>query len=201
MLRFGKTKVAKEKFYGAKKTINIWDVNVDNIVISNLVGTKTNSKYLIGYLDKVIRPLVLVLPKISAYVKTFKVKDGDKDKNNKLMAFRIGDEKLLEKYKTIWTKIEDLKNTELNALPVYGDKYVKNKKRTYDDKIHTNFCGLNVPEANIECDSFTVISIASLLAYENKYYLQIYLNNCAYNIVGNQIIDYLGDNPFETGED
>ena len=29
MLRFGKTKVAK--FHGTKKSINIWDVNVDNI--------------------------------------------------------------------------------------------------------------------------------------------------------------------------
>ena len=42
--------------------------------------------------------------------------------------FRINDEKLLEKYKTIWTKIEDLKNIELNALPVYDDKYIKKKK-------------------------------------------------------------------------
>ena len=30
-------KVAKEEFYGAKKPIKIWDVNVDNIVISKLV--------------------------------------------------------------------------------------------------------------------------------------------------------------------
>ena len=51
-----------------------------------------------GYLDKVIIPLVLILPKISGYVKTFKVKDGDKDKNNKLMSFQIDDERLLEKY-------------------------------------------------------------------------------------------------------
>ena len=29
-----------------------WDVDVANIVISNLVKTKTNSKYFIGYLDK-----------------------------------------------------------------------------------------------------------------------------------------------------
>ena len=43
------------------------------------------------------------------YVKTFKVKEGDKDKNNKLMSFRIGDEKLLEKHKAICTEIEDLK--------------------------------------------------------------------------------------------
>ena len=32
-----------------------------------------------------------------------------KDKNNKLMSFCIGDEKLLKKNKTIWNKIEDLK--------------------------------------------------------------------------------------------
>ena len=47
---------------------------VDNIVFSILVETETNSKYLIRYLDKVIRPLVLVLPKRSGYVKTFKLK-------------------------------------------------------------------------------------------------------------------------------
>ena len=43
-----------------KKPINIWDVNADNIVISKLFKTKTNSKYLIGYLDKVIKQLVLI---------------------------------------------------------------------------------------------------------------------------------------------
>ena len=44
--------------------------------------------------DKAIRPLVLIMPKMSGYVKTFKVKEGDKDKNNKLMFFRIDDETL-----------------------------------------------------------------------------------------------------------
>ena len=77
MLRFGETKVAKGKFYGTKKTINIWDVNVDNIVISKLVEIKTNSKYLIGYLDKYIRPLILIWPKMNGYLKTFNVKDTD----------------------------------------------------------------------------------------------------------------------------
>ena len=71
MLGFGETK--KEKLYSAKITITIWNVNVDSIVISKLAKTKTNSKYLILYLDKVIRPLVLIIPKISAYVSTFKV--------------------------------------------------------------------------------------------------------------------------------
>ena len=52
------------------------------ILISKLVETKTNSRYLIGYLDKLIKPLVLVLSKISGNVKIFKVKHGDKDKSN-----------------------------------------------------------------------------------------------------------------------
>ena len=54
-----------------------------------MVKTKTNSKYLIGYLDKPIKPLVLIMPKMRGYVKTFKVKDGHKDKRDKLMSFYI----------------------------------------------------------------------------------------------------------------
>ena len=44
------------------------------------------------------------MPKVNGYVKTFKVKEGDKDKNDKLISYSIDDEKLLEKYKAIWTK-------------------------------------------------------------------------------------------------
>ena len=127
---------------------------------------KTNSKYLIGIkFDEAIRPLVLIIPRTSGYVKTFKVKDGDKDKNNKLMSVHIDDEKLSEKHKAISTKIEDLKNIKLNPLLVYVDRYIKTKIRTYGDKIYTNFRGLNVPEDDIECEYFTVISIDSLLVY------------------------------------
>ena len=66
MLKFGETKVTKGKFYAAEKRMKIWDVNVDNIVISKLVKTKTNSKYLIRYLDKAIRTLRHLKIKIKA---------------------------------------------------------------------------------------------------------------------------------------
>ena len=72
---------------------------------------------------------------MSRYVKIFKVKDEDKDKNNKLISFHIDDEKLIEKFKAIWTKIEDFKNIKLNTLPVYDDRYIKTKTRTYGDKV------------------------------------------------------------------
>ena len=76
---------------------------------------------MIGYSDKAVRLIVLVMPKIIEYVKTFEIKERDKYKNNKLMSFRIDYGKLLERYKAICTKIEDLKNLESNALPVYGN--------------------------------------------------------------------------------
>ena len=53
-MKFGRIKLAKEKFYGAKKPIKIWDGNVEKLIISKLVETKTNSNYLIEYLDKVM---------------------------------------------------------------------------------------------------------------------------------------------------
>lgn len=56
-----------------------------------------------GYLEEIILTLDLILPKKSGYLKTFK------DKNTKLMSLRIDADKLGEKYRTIWTKIEDLK--------------------------------------------------------------------------------------------
>ena len=118
------------------------------------------------------------------------------------MSFHIDDEKLLEKYRAIWAETEDLKNIELNALPVYKDRYMKTKISTYGNKLTKlrpaiNFCGLNVPEDDIEYESFTVISIDPLLVYENKYYLPVYIDNCAYKIANKQMTDYLDDLLFE----
>ena len=50
----------------------------------------------------------------------------------------------------------------------------------------------------VECKSFTIISNDSLFVYKNKYYLQVYLDNCAYKIVSTEMVDYLDDNLFET---
>ena len=49
---------------------------------------------------------------MSRYLITFK------EKNNKLLSLPRNDDTLLEPYKTIWTKIEDLENIKWNSLPV-----------------------------------------------------------------------------------
>ena len=76
-------------------------------------------------------------------------------------------------------------------------RYIETKIGTYGDKVCSNFRGLNVPQEDIECESFKFIFIDSLLVYENKYYLQVYLDNCAYKVIDKRMIDYLAENLFE----
>ena len=45
---------------------------MDNIVISKLIEITKNSKNLIGFVHDVVKPLVLVLPKMRGYVKNSK---------------------------------------------------------------------------------------------------------------------------------
>ena len=59
-----------------------------------------------------------------------------------------------------------------------------------------------MPENDIECGSFTVISTDSLLVYKNKFHLLENLDNCAYKITNKQITnkqmtDHLDGNLFE----
>ena len=51
---------------------------------------------------------------------------------------------------------------------VSDDRYIKIKRRTYEDKAYTIFRGLNMSENDIECKSFTFISIDSLLINKRK---------------------------------
>ena len=54
-----------------------------------------------------------------------------------------------------------------------------------------------MPKDNIECESFIAIFIDSLLVHDNKYYFQVYLDNCSYKTVNKQMTYYLHENLFE----
>ena len=57
-------------------------------------------KYFLGYFhnDNKVKPLHIILPKISTYVKRY-------DGQTKWMYFLIEDDDLLEKYNTTWDKV------------------------------------------------------------------------------------------------
>ena len=66
----------------------------------------------------------------------------------------------------------------------------------YGDKVYTNFRDLNVPEDDMECQSFTVISIYFSLVYNEKYYLQVFSDNCIYENLNKKMTDYLNGTNF-----
>ena len=74
------------------------------------------------------RPLCIFLPKMSTYRRDF-------DKT-KCMSFLIKDEKLL--YNEIWKKVSSITKKEFDSNPVYNEKYVKTKVKSYNGKINTN---------------------------------------------------------------
>ena len=88
--------------------------------------------------------------------------------------------------------MEDLQNIELNASLVYDNRC--------GDKVYSNFRDLNVPEDGVKCKFFCIISIDTLFVYKNKYYLEVYLEKCAYKIVDKQMIGYLDANLFNSDE-
>ena len=59
----------------------------------------------------------------------------------------------------------------------YWSKLTFSKLRFSKSIYFVSFCGLNMSEDSVECESFTVISIDSLLMTTN-FYLQLYLDNC-----------------------
>ena len=57
--------------------------------------------------------------------------------------------------------MENLRNIELSALPVYDNRHIRTKIRTYGDKVYTNFRSLDASEDGVECEFFKIISTYS----------------------------------------
>ena len=109
---------------------------------------------------------------MSGYVKIFKDKGGDK--YNKSISWHIYDDKIFNKYKTIWTKLEVVLSIEWDPLPFHDDRYIKPKVGAYVDEVYTDFQGLNALENGVKYESFIGIYIESLLVHD-KNFLCIYI--------------------------
>ena len=109
-------------------------VNIDQIVVSEKFKHSDKSfKYFIGYQEgEIVKPLCIILPQLSGYIKYFK--NGDKN-----MSFLIKDDEVWEKYKQIWDVIKNKLGIKFHIEPVYDKTCLKAKVREFDGKIKTNF--------------------------------------------------------------
>ena len=71
----------------------------------------------------------------------------------------IKDKKLLEKYNEIWEKVKNSIKREFEDEPVYNEKYLKAKIKSYNGKININF---HNNKLSIEDSQFICLSVILL---------------------------------------
>ena len=133
ILTFGNIEIEKSKFYFDEK----------------------HYSYFVGYLynDYKVKSLHIILPKTSAYVKSY-------DRQTKWMYFLIKDDDLLEKYKTIWDKVNA--NIKKESDPVYNKEFLKTKIKSLGDEV-TDFYDIKIPKVDSDYTFLAVISRNSVL--------------------------------------
>ena len=78
-LKFDNIRVNKKEFHKSKQPIDLMSVDVDQMVVSDkFKHSDEGIKYFIGYQDdQIVKPLRIVLPQMSGYIKYFE-KGGKK---------------------------------------------------------------------------------------------------------------------------
>ena len=99
-LKFDNIRVNKKEFHKSKQLIDLLSVNTEHIVTSDkFKHSEEGFKYFIGYQkDEIVKPLCIILPQMSGYIKYFK-------NGGKSISFYVKDDNVLDKYNEIWEKI------------------------------------------------------------------------------------------------
>ena len=134
---------------------------MDEIVISDKFKHHGNcSKYLIGYADhNIIRSLCIALTCISGYIKYF-------DDGRKNIPFEI--ESVLLKYNETSNKIKKTLNIKFYNQPIYDEKYIKTKVKTFNDVINTAFSDNEFPKQNTHDIYIAAINSDSIIKIDKK---------------------------------
>ena len=175
-LKFDNIVVNKKEFHKSKQPINLVLLNVDQIVISDKIKHNYDGfKYFIGYKeDDIVKPLCIILPQMSGYIKYFE--NGGKD-----MSFVIKDDDVLAKYNEISNKIKRTLNIKLHSMPVYSEKKkkikikIKTKVKEFNGVIKTNFLDNEIPKENEHYACIACINIDSIIRLEKMKYPEVYL--------------------------
>ena len=203
-INIGDKKINKKDFYNNKKQFNIEDADINKILISIPETYENNMiKYIIGYNDNTISPLQLFLPKMTGYLNNFK--DGARK-----MSFFTSNSEFLERYNAIWENISDLVNKKFDSDPIYNNKYINTKIRSYNNDIITNFRNIGnknnkLPEKNKPYKCVSLISLDSIIKFNKKYYPQTLLQESVYkninkkveNIITNINLDSSSESDYE----
>ena len=182
-------------------------VDLSQIVVS--IKWKLNDttyKYFCGYLnndttglsslERIIKPLCVILPQMNGYIKYF-------DDGGKNMSFVTDDEKVYEKYDEIWNVVKGLLKLKFTTSPIRDDKYILAKLKIFRKKYITTFNNNNniVPIEKNNYICIPVIDIDSVLKIVKKVYPQAYLEQCKYKLRKRKIVNYVNDEIIDEDSD
>ena len=180
-------KKKKKKNYRHKTPIFFKDVDIEKVLVSNKISfCEKNYKYFIGYFyhDHKAKPLIIMLPKTNAYVKSY-------DGQTKWMYFLNENDNLLEKYDTIWDKVSADIKKEFDIEPVYNKNYLKTKIKYHGNEVRY-FYDKRIPKLDSNHTCLAVISLDSGLKKDDNYYLQVFLKECKY--IEKKVVRHINDN-------
>ena len=165
-IKFRDKEVDKKNFYSFKEAILLDSVDLSKIVVSSRWKLNdTTYKYFCGYLNNdVIKPLCVILPQMSGYIKYF-------DNNGKNMSIVTDDKEVYEKYNEIWNVVKRLLKLEFTASPIRDDKYILAKLKIFKRKNLTTFNNNNNNIIPIEKNHYIcipAIDIDSVLKTDKK---------------------------------
>ena len=109
-------------------------------------------------------PLCITLPKMSAYIEEILLKLN--------MSVLIRDNILLEKYNEIWDNVSIAVKRQFAGEPVYNEKYLKTKIKSYEGKVNPNFHKDKMPEKLVLIGSVSKMGetcCAQVFLEEHKY--------------------------------
>ena len=174
-------------------------VDLSKIVVSSRWKLNdTTYKYFCGYLNNdVIKPLCVILPQMSGYIKYF-------DNNGKNISFVTDDKEVYEKYNEMWNVVKRLLKLEFTASPIRDDKYILVKLKIFEKKNLATFNNNNNNNNNNNTNNNNIIPIEknhyicipaididSALKIDKKAYPQAYLEECKYKLKKRQLVSFI----------
>ena len=118
IIMFGNIEVEKNNFHQYKNPVPIYDANIDKLVVSRKFPFgKKGFKYYFGYKDaKKVRPLCVMLPKMSAYSRDF-------DEIKYMFFFFDKKGWIAKKYNKILDNFTNSLKKGFDSEHVYNEKY------------------------------------------------------------------------------
>ena len=105
--------------------------------------------------------------------------------------FKIEDEGVYLKYNKIWNKIKNTLNIRFHSQPIYDDKYVKTKVKTFDGVVNTLFSDNKITKEGNHDICIAGMCIDCIIKVNKKNYPQVHLEQFKHKIRKRKLVDFI----------